>query len=624
MIAAWMLAASVFALLAGVAALAAEHVLRARGRAARGVWLFALAAAVTWPVVVPVARAFRSSATPSTSVIVGPVTIAATTAALEVPPSFLLTLSTVVHDLRASALQGASRVASLVGLSLGDALLILWGAMSVWLFAQLLTAARRVQAITASATPQRVDGEPVLVSASFGPASVGWRAPRIVLPTWVLALDAPLRTLVLEHEREHCRAADPRAVWLAAIGVALVPWNAAVWWIARRLRLAIELDCDARTLASAGKIAGPFPGPRDAYATYGKLLLFMAQQHALGGPPLRLASSLASSRSHLHRRITAMQQSHTGSSSGRARRQRAMFGALAVAAIVAACSTDIPGSVAAPASPADAKSPSSRVAEGNMPVAAPSAESVPMPSGLLSEASAPYFEFQVERPATMLGAIPLRYPPMLRTAQVEGRVLAQFVVRADGRVDPSTFEVLRAEHAAFAEAVRQALSSARYQPAEVGGRAVDQVVQQPFVFALERSSQVLRSTDGGTATVLGRAWEGVMSPWRPDVADAFDTKPDTYFEFQVDEPASMQGNAGLRYPAELRRAGVEGTVLVHFELGVDGRADMSTFRVLKSDHHAFTEAVRAVLPGIRYTAARKDGRVVRQVVQQPFVFQLAR
>jgi hypothetical protein len=34
--------------------------------------------------------------------------------------------------------------------------------------------------------------------------------------------------------------------------------------------------------------------------------------------------------------------------------------------------------------------------------------------------------------------------------------------------------------------------------------------------------------------------------------------------------------------------------------------------------------VREALPRMRYTAARKDGRAVRQLVQQPFVFQLAK
>jgi hypothetical protein len=45
---------------------------------------------------------------------------------------------------------------------------------------------------------------------------------------------------------------------------------------------------------------------------------------------------------------------------------------------------------------------------------------------------------------------------------------------------------------------------------------VAQVVQQPFIFALNRSAEVLRSPGNGTAVVLSRAWGGVLAPWRRD------------------------------------------------------------------------------------------------------------
>ena len=95
----------------------------------------------------------------------------------------------------------------------------------------------------------------------------------------------------------------------------------------------------------------------------------------------------------------------------------------------------------------------------------------------------PYFDFQVDRPAT-----PARrscaptYPDALREEGSPGAALVQFVVRADGRPDPATFKVLKASHPLFTIAVRSALGCMRYNPAEVGGRAVSQLVQQPFTF----------------------------------------------------------------------------------------------------------------------------------------------
>lgn len=98
-----------------------------------------------------------------------------------------------------------------------------------------------------------------------------------------------------------------------------------------------------------------------------------------------------------------------------------------------------------------------------------------------------YFDFQVEKPAgTMPGSPGPRYPDILRQGSVEGEVLAQFVVDTTGRVDIASFRVLRSSHALFEQAVRSALPSMRFLPAEVGGRKVKQLVQQPFVFNLQR------------------------------------------------------------------------------------------------------------------------------------------
>ena len=100
-----------------------------------------------------------------------------------------------------------------------------------------------------------------------------------------------------------------------------------------------------------------------------------------------------------------------------------------------------------------------------------------------------YFEFQVEKTALGVpGNLQPTYPSMLRSAGVEGLVLAQFVVDTSGKADMSTFKVLESSHELFSQAVRQALPSYRFFPAEIGGRKVRQVLQQPFTFALGTES----------------------------------------------------------------------------------------------------------------------------------------
>jgi periplasmic protein TonB len=98
-----------------------------------------------------------------------------------------------------------------------------------------------------------------------------------------------------------------------------------------------------------------------------------------------------------------------------------------------------------------------------------------------------YFEFQVEKQVSQIpGSVNLRYPDMLRSANVEGEVLAQFVVDTTGRVENGSIKILKSSHDLFTNAVRQALGGARYYPAEIGGRKVKQLVQQPFNFTLTR------------------------------------------------------------------------------------------------------------------------------------------
>jgi protein TonB len=98
-----------------------------------------------------------------------------------------------------------------------------------------------------------------------------------------------------------------------------------------------------------------------------------------------------------------------------------------------------------------------------------------------------YFDFQVEKPVgTAPGSTAPRYPDILRSAGVEGKVTAQFEVDTSGRVLIPTFRVISSDHAMFEAAVRSALPNMRFIPAEIGGRKVRQLVQQPFVFALQR------------------------------------------------------------------------------------------------------------------------------------------
>jgi protein TonB len=79
-----------------------------------------------------------------------------------------------------------------------------------------------------------------------------------------------------------------------------------------------------------------------------------------------------------------------------------------------------------------------------------------------------------------------RYPSMLQSAGVDGRVRAQFVVDTLGRVESGSFRALESTHDLFTAAVHEALTRARFTPAEFGGRKVRQLVEQNFTFNISR------------------------------------------------------------------------------------------------------------------------------------------
>lgn len=99
----------------------------------------------------------------------------------------------------------------------------------------------------------------------------------------------------------------------------------------------------------------------------------------------------------------------------------------------------------------------------------------------------PFRADQVEKQVGLIpGSAPPRYPEVLRSSGVEGRVIAQFVVDEMGRAEGGSLRFVRSDNQLFEDAVRVALVRMRFIPAEIGGMKVRQLVQMPFVFTLSR------------------------------------------------------------------------------------------------------------------------------------------
>ncbi len=107
--------------------------------------------------------------------------------------------------------------------------------------------------------------------------------------------------------------------------------------------------------------------------------------------------------------------------------------------------------------------------------------------GGIANTNQTYFEFQVEKPAEMLAESPKpKYPSVLESSGIAGEVQAQFVVASSGKADMDSFKVLKSTNELFTQAVKNVLPRMKFSPAMIGGKPVNQLVQQSFQFAVPR------------------------------------------------------------------------------------------------------------------------------------------
>lgn len=312
--------ALVFGALVAAAAAALDACCRLGKRATRGVWVAALGVTV-----VGMALAPQRAVSPRLAAV-APV---AMSAAAPHPPSFADRVVQSMEMVRVTALRIFERaLARIPAARLQSAdrwLTVGWAAVSLAALVLLIAVHAHFRRARRAWPVATVEGTNVRLAPRTGPAVIGVIAPEIVVPAWLLTRANVEQRLVLDHEREHLRARDPLVLSAAYVAAALMPWHPAVWWMLARLRLAVEVDCDARVL-QRGAPAG----------SYGELLINLAGRGAgpAGVPVLGLTLT------NLERRLIAMTQHRRPQSNAR----RALLAATAVVALAIACNAPVPTS----------------------------------------------------------------------------------------------------------------------------------------------------------------------------------------------------------------------------------------------------------------------------------------
>lgn len=116
------------------------------------------------------------------------------------------------------------------------------------------------------------------------------------------------------------------------------------------------------------------------------------------------------------------------------------------------------------------------------------ADGVPVDPALVTTTEFVYAANITEEPPELREAPDLVYPPLLRQGGVEGTVMLEFVVNAEGRVEVNTVNVVSCSHPGFQMPAVDLARRAVFRPGRVGGRAVRVLVRMPVTFALARAS----------------------------------------------------------------------------------------------------------------------------------------
>ncbi|MGH7577466.1 MAG: M56 family metallopeptidase [Longimicrobiales bacterium] len=213
-----------------------------------------------------------------------------------------------------------------------------WGAMSILMATVLLASMLRLHRRANHWSEETLFGRPVKVSTATGPATIGPIRPLIVIPRWAKELPPNELELVVRHEGEHVRARDTLLLAMGLFALVACPWNPLVWWQLRRLKEAVEVDCDRRVLRSGV-----------ASARYGELLVKVGSRRHQGSLAI---PAIAGSIPLLERRLTVMKA--VGERVSFPRTAAAMAAALLL--IVVACTTEPPVATEAQATEAHAAS----------------------------------------------------------------------------------------------------------------------------------------------------------------------------------------------------------------------------------------------------------------------------
>ena len=206
----------------------------------------------------------------------------------------------------------------------------------------------------------------------------------------------------------------------------------------------------------------------------------------------------------------------------------------------------------------------------------------------------------------------IKYPADAAKDKIQGRVICNFVVEADGSI--SEVNVVRGIHPSLdKEAVRVIESMPKWIPGKQRGQAVRVRFTLPITFGLheKEKNELVKITVS-------------------DVKDNTDSKTEEDIFTVVDKQPSFVGgekaqtkylNENIVYPRIAQENGIQGIVIVNFIVEKDG--NLTDFNVVRGIDPSLDKAALDVVRGMpKWIPGEQKGKIVRVKYTLPITFRL--
>jgi TonB family protein len=162
----------------------------------------------------------------------------------------------------------------------------------------------------------------------------------------------------------------------------------------------------------------------------------------------------------------------------------------------------------------------------------------------------------------------------------------------------------------------------------------DSAAASAFRSSLQINSSV---TSGGSLAILDSALAGIweseltravcgedLPGWLSDDSRDRRGNPMNAAARRIGTPPELTSRPRLRYPDELRAAGIQGRVLVRVIVDATGRTERGSIRILESADHGFDDVVIGMARDAEFTTAKLEGAPVRYCAVVPVDFKIKR